>query len=75
MPDTINPFVLFLFSLLLPAQIGSLGSKDEEEGRIVVVSDPVMIQGVLVLGQTLPDHPTLEGRVEVIVTIDLKNKS
>ncbi len=73
-PGTINPSVVLLFSLLFAAQISGLGRKDEEEGRIVVVSDPVLIQGFSVLGETLPDHPTLEGRVEIIVTIDLKNK-
>ncbi len=73
-PGTINPSVALLFSLLFAAQISGLGRKDEEEGRIVVVSDPVLIQGFSVLGETLPDHPTLEGRVEIIVTIDLKNK-
>lgn len=73
--DTINPSILFLFSLLFAAQIGSLGGKDKEEGCIIMVSDPIMIQGFSVLGEALPDHPALEGRVEAIVTIDLKGKS
>lgn len=73
--DTIEPSILFLFSLLFAAQIGSLGGKDKEEGCIIMVSDPIMIQGFSVLGEALPDHPALEGRVEAIVTIDLKGKS